>query len=231
MKTLGIVGGIGPESTVEYYRFILDGCRRHSADAPAPHILIDSLDVKRAIAMLDASDLDGIANYLAESVARLARAGAELALMAANTAHLVFDQVQQRSPIPLLSIVHTARDEATRRGLARLALLGTGFTMRARFYPDAFARAGLALVTPSETEVEFIHGKYVGELLENRFLPATRDALLAIVDRMRAEDGIDGVVLAGTELPLLLRGAEPPGLPFLDTTTIHVERAVSELLR
>jgi aspartate racemase len=230
MKTLGIVGGIGPESTIEYYRFILEGCRQRVTDGRAPHIIIDSIDVNRAIAMLDTNDLAGVAAYLGESVDRLARAGADVAVMAANTAHIVFDEVQRRSPIPLIRIVEAACDDAKRLGLKRLALLGTGFTMRARFYPDFFAREGLELVTPSDAEKASIHDKYINELLENRFLPETRDAMLAIIGRMRQDEGIDGVILAGTELPLLLRGTELAGLPFLDTTMIHVERAVTEVL-
>ena len=100
MKTLGIVGGIGPESTIEYYRFILDGYRARVTDGSTPHLLIDSLDVNRGIAMLDANDLASLTNYLSASVEGLARAGAEIALIAANTRHLVFDEVQRRSPIP-----------------------------------------------------------------------------------------------------------------------------------
>jgi aspartate racemase len=230
MKTLGIVGGIGPESTIEYYRFILDACRQRATDARAPHIIIDSIDVNRAIAMLDANDHAAVAAYLGDSVERLGRAGADVALMAANTAHIVFDEVQRRSPIPLISIVQAACDHAKRLGLKRLGLVGTGFTMRARFYPDVFARAGLELVTPSETEKADIHDKYINELLQNQFLPDTRDAMLAVIGRMKRDDGIEGLLLAGTELPLLLRGSEPAGLPFLDTTVIHVERAVTEML-
>jgi aspartate racemase len=230
MKTLGIVGGIGPESTIEYYRFILDGCRQRAADGRAPHIVIDSLDVNRAIAMLDADDLAGVSAYLGESVERLARAGADVALMAANTAHIVFDEVQRRSRIPLISVVQAACEDAKRLGLKRLAILGTGFTMRARFYPDVFAREGLELVTPSDAERASIHDKYINELLKNQFLPDTRDAMLAVIGRMSRDERIDGVILAGTELPLLLRGMEPAGLPFLDTTMIHVERAVTEVL-
>jgi aspartate racemase len=180
--------------------------------------------------MLDANDLAGVAAYLGESVDRLARAGADVAVMAANTAHIVFDEVQRRSPIPLISIVAAACDHAKRLGLKRLALLGTGFTMRARFYPDVFAREGVDLVTPSDAEKASIHDKYINELLKNQFLPDTRDVMLAVIGRMRRDEGIDGVILAGTELPLLLRGMEPAGLPCLDTTMIHVERAVTEVL-
>ncbi|MBA3650735.1 MAG: amino acid racemase [Chthoniobacterales bacterium] len=230
MKTLGIVGGIGPESTIEYYRFILEGYRARVPDGSAPHLLIDSLDVSRAIALLDADDLAGLTNYLSAAIDRLARAGAEIALMAANTPHLVFDAVQQRSPIPLLSIVEAACDHSRGLGLKRLGLLGTGFTMRARFYPDVFARAGIDLVTPRADEQAIIHDKYIHELLKNQFLPETRRAFIGIIERMRADDDIAAVILAGTELPLLLRGAEPEGMRFLDTTLIHVKAAVAAIV-
>lgn len=230
MKTLGIVGGIGPESTIEYYRFILDSYRTRVADGSAPHLLIDSVDVNRGIAMLEANDRAALADYLSSSVERLVRAGAEVGLIAANTPHIVFEEVQQRSAIPLLSIVEAACQRARALGLQRLALLGTGFTMRGRFYPEVFSRAGIELVTPTDEEKAFIHQKYIDELLKNQFLPETRAAIVGVLARMRREDGIAAVVLAGTELPLLLRGAEPDGLPFLDTTLIHVAAAVDAIL-
>lgn len=230
MKRLGIIGGIGPESTIEYYRFILDGYRARVPDGSAPHLIIDSIDVNRAIALLDANDLAGLTDYISAAIDRLTLAGAEIALMAANTPHLVFDEVQRRSSIPMLSIVQATCDHARALGLRRLGLLGTGFTMRARFYPDAFARAGLELVTPREDEQAFIHEKYIHELLKNQFLPETRGTLIGIIERMCADDRIEAVLLAGTELPLLLRGAEPAGVRFLDTTLIHVNAAVEAIL-
>jgi aspartate racemase len=230
MNTLGIVGGIGPESTIEYYRFILDGCRGRAPDGSAPHLIIDSLDVDRGIAMLDGNDLTGLTDYISASVERLQRAGAEIALMAANTPHIVFDQIHRRVSIPMISIVEATCDRAQALELKRLGLLGTGFTMRARFYPDAFARAGLELVSPTEAEQTFIHEKYIHELLKNHFLPETRAALISIVERMRKEENIEAIILAGTELPLLLRGAEPEGLRFLDTTMIHVSAAVEAIV-
>jgi aspartate racemase len=230
VKSLGIVGGIGPESTIEYYRFILDGYRARVTNGSAPHLIIDSVDVNRGIAMLDANDLAGLADYISASVDRLAKAGAAIALIAANTPHIVFDEIQRRSPIPLLSIVEAVCNHARGLRLKRLGLLGTGFTTRARFYSDAFAHAELELVTPAESERAFIHEKYIHELLKNNFLPETRSAMIAIIERMRREERIEAVVLAGTELPLLLRGAEPEGLPFLDTTMIHVNAAVDAIL-
>lgn len=229
MKTLGIVGGIGPESTIEYYRFILDGCRARMKDGSAPHIVIDSIDVNRGIAMLEANDLAGLADYISESVARLGRAGANVALMAANTPHIVFDVVQARSPVPLISLVKAACERAAKLQLSRVGLLGTGFTMRGEFYPNVFAQAGIEIMVPNETEKQLIHAAYINELLKNQFRPETRDALVTIVERLRDESGVASVLLAGTELPLLLRDAEPSGVAFLDTTLIHVDAAVDAI--
>lgn len=231
MKTLGIVGGIGPESTIEYYRFILDGYRGRVSDGSAPHLIIDSIDVNRGLAMLDANDLAGLTDYISASIERLARAGADIALIAANTPHLVFDDVQRRSRIPMLSIVQAACGHARDLGLKRVGLFGTGFTMRARFFTDVFARAGMELITPHADEQAIIHEKYIHELLKNQFLPETRAALIGICERMRSDERIEALLLAGTELPLLLRGAEPAGLPFLDTTLIHVKAAVDAIVQ
>jgi len=160
----------------------------------------------------------------------LVRAGADFGFIAANTPHLVFDEVQRRSVIPLLSIVRVTRDHSKALGLKKVGLFGTGFTMRASFYPEQFQRSGIALVRPKESEQEFIHRKYIGELLNSRFLPETRTEILNIDKRMKREDGVEALLLAGTELPLLLRDSASPGIEFLDTTIIHVEAIVDELL-
>src|SRR5579871_1726751 len=228
MKTAGMIGGLGPESAIDYYRSIIERFRVRKPESGYPHIIINSLDVDKGIAMLDSGRLDELADYLAAGVEVLVHAGAHIGFIAANTPHLVFDEVQRRSAIPLLSIVRATRDYAMARGLKKAALLGTGFTMRASFYPDEFRRAGIALVTPKESEREFIHRAYLGELLKNQFLPQTRIEILRIVQRMKDEDGIEAAILAGTELPLLLRGSDA-SIEFLDTTVIHVEAIVDKL--
>ena len=230
MRTLGILGGLGPESTIDYYRAILARYRELKHNRDYPHVLINSLDVDKGIAMLDAGQLLELTEYLSLGIEQLVRAGAEFACIAANTPHLVFDHVQRRSTIPLLSIVHGAAKHARQLGLKKVGLLGTGFTMRANFYPREFQSAEIALVVPSESEREYIHGKYIGELLKNKFLPETREEMLRIIERLRVEEGVQAIVLAGTELPLLLRGSDSK-IQFLDTTLIHVEAIVQELLR
>jgi aspartate racemase len=231
MKTAGMIGGLGPESTIDYYRSILARYRARKPDGGYPHIIINSLDVDKGIAMLDAGRLDDLADYLAVGFETLVRSGADFGFIAANTPHLVFDELQRRSAIPLLSIVRATVDRAKALGLKKVGLFGTGFTMRGNFYPEEFERAGIALVRPQHSEQHFIHGKYIGELLKNQFLPQTRDEIQRIAHRMQAEEGIEALVLAGTELPLLLRDAADQGIEFLDTTVIHVEAVVDELLR
>ena len=231
MKTVGIIGGIGPESTIEYYRFIIAGYRERKGDASYPSIIINSIDLNRLIAWMNADELDDAAAYLVHEVEKLARAGADFGALASNTPHIVFDQVRARSPIPLISIVESACDAVQALGIKRVGLLGTRFTMQGRFYPEVFSKAGINLIVPDKTEQDYVHEKYMGELLNNIFLPETRDGLLAIVDRMKHRDCVEAVILGGTELPLILREAGDRGLPFLDTTRIHVERIVQELLR
>jgi aspartate racemase len=147
------------------------------------------------------SRLDELVTYLAEALARLAAAGAEVALLASNTPHLVFDELRRRSPMPLISIVEAACAATRAMGFTRVALFGTRFTMEARFYPDVFAAAGIALMVPSADEREYIHGCYMDELIHGRFLPQTREAMAAIAERMVAHDAVQAVVLGGTELP------------------------------
>jgi aspartate racemase len=231
MRTAGMIGGLGPESTIDYYRSIIAGYRARKPDGGYPHIIINSLDVDRGLGFLNVGRADELADYLASGIQSLVRAGAEFGFIAANTPHLVFDEVQRRSAIPLLSIVRATTAHATTFGLKRLGLFGTGFTMRAAFYPEEFHRAGMTLVMPTESERELIHRKYIDELLNNQFLPETRLQIQSVAQRMKDEQGIEALVLAGTELPLLLRDSPLPGLPFLDTTRIHVNAIVDELLR
>ncbi len=182
------------------------------------------------LAWVEANELDAFTDYLVNEIEKLARAGADFGVLTANTPHIVFDELDRRSPIPLVSIVEAACDEAQALGLKRVALLGTRFTMQGQFYPDVFSKSGISIVTPRADEQAYIHEKYIGELLKNIFLPETRHGLTAIVDRMKATDRIEAVILGGTELPLLLRDPQHNGIPFLDTTRIHVNRIVAELV-
>jgi aspartate racemase len=227
MNGAGLVGGLGPESTIDYYRRIVAAWAR---DAPgtSPRLVIDSLDVQHTLQLIE-HDHPALVEYLLTSVRRLAAAGSTFAAIAANTPHVVFDELEPRSPVPLISIVEVCAGEARRLGLHRALLLGTRFTMEASFYPRVFARHDIDVVTPAAEDRIRVHDRYVNQLLRGDFRNSTRRELLGLIDRLRMEARIDGVILGGTELPLLLDGEAVDGLPILDTTALHVAAIVRRL--
>src|SRR5688500_14704768 len=230
MKRLGIVGGIAPESTIEYYRLIVAGHRARVQGGGYPPLVINSIDMNVMRGMIEANERARLADFLLGELGRLERAGADFALLASNTPHLIFGELERRSPLPLLSIVRAARDAAAAAGMKRVGLLGTRFTMRGGFYQETFAGAGIEVVTPDEADQTYVHERYMGELIHGVFLEETREGLLSVVERLKGRAGVEAVVLGGTELPLILTGGAGRGVPFLDTTRIHAERAVSEML-
>lgn len=227
LQRVGIVGGLGPESTIDYYRRIIEVWQR---DEPAttPGIMIDSLDVETALRLV-AIDRDAFAQYLLESLLRLSRAGVDFLAMTANTPHIVYDELSAQCPIPILSIVEVCADEAERLGLKRLLLLGTRFTMEASFFGDVFARRGLTVISPDETDRTWVHERYVSQLLKGDFRDETRAEFATLIARLRDTEHIDGVILGGTELPLLLRAPAISDVPVLDTTALHVDAIVKRL--
>jgi len=230
MKTVGMIGGIGPESTIAYYRLIVALYREQKPDGSYPSLIINSIDMKKMLMLIEANDLSTLTEYLVSEVEALARAGAECGLLAANTPHIVFDDIQRRSPIALLSIVQATCDAAKAQGLTKLGLFGTRFTMHGRFYSEVFAREGMTLAPPGDDEQAYIHDKYMNELLHGIIRPETRARLLAIVEQLKQREHIQGLILGGTELPLILRDDTSTGIPFLDTTEIHARALVARLL-
>src|SRR4029453_14667193 len=164
MRTLGIIGGTGPETTIEDYRRLIGGYRQRSPGGNPPRLIINSIDSKKLVDLVTANELTQMADYLAAEVERLARAGAGSALIAANTPHLVFDEIQSRSSIPMLSIVTATRDVAVGAGLRRLALFGTRFTMQASFFPEIFQGRQVAIVVPHNAEQTYIPNKKMRKL-------------------------------------------------------------------
>src|SRR6266568_233340 len=197
MKTLGIIGGLGPESTIDYYQRVIALYRERTGDRQYPEFVIVSVDLRKGLDFMDANDLSGMADFLLEGIGKLARAGADFGIISANTPHIVFDEVAVKSPIPLISIVEATCAAAKAQSLRRLALFGTRYTMQANFYPKVFTREGIELLVPDAADQDYIHEKYFSELVPGKFLPETRAGLLAIADRMKAKIDLDGVILAG----------------------------------
>lgn len=229
MKTLGLIGGTGPESTIDYYR-LLTAQYREKMDGASPPVVINSVDLKRMIGWMSANELDKVTDYLVGEFETLEKAGVDFAALTANTPHIVFDEIKQRVRLPLISIVEAACERAQALSFKSVGLFGTRYTMQAPFYPKVFSHTSIKLVTPNDQEQDYIHDKYFNELLKDTFLPETRAKFLAIADEMKARDGIEALILGGTEIPLLLRTEAHNGIQLLDTTRIHVDRLIQEML-
>ena len=229
MKILGIIGGIGPESTIEYYRHLIAAYRAQMPDGSYPPIVINSINMRTLLDMIEADDRGQMVESLLGEIKRLVSAGAECGLLAANTPHIVFDELRRQSPIPLVSIVEATKEAAQGLGLKRLGLFGTRFTMQGEFYPKVFSASEIALVVPQPQEQDYIHDKYMNELVKGVILPDTRRRLLVIVDRLKREEHIDGLILGGSEMPLILGDVTDQGIPFLDTTRIHAQAVVARI--
>jgi aspartate racemase len=222
MKRIGIIGGLGPESTVDYYKRIIGAFQGERASFDYPQIILYSAVLSEFLRLLDGGEWAQMAEWLLDMVRALARAGAEFAAIASNSPHVVFAEVSSRSPIPMLSIVEAACARAKAMGLKRPGLLGTAFTMKADFYQRVFRAHSLSLVVPEEQDRKLIQDRLFAEIELGIIKDATRQELLAVVERLIEKQGIDSVILGCTELPLIL-DRDALGIPFLNTTAIHAE--------
>ena len=226
VKRMGILGGMAPESTIEYYRIITTLCRERGIGYNYPVIIIHSLNFQEFINLVESGDLSKLTTKLCEGINSLCNAGADFALMASNTPHIVFDDVAARSPIPLLSIVEETGKVAKDSGFGKVGLFGTKYTMQVGFYNNLLSKKyGISVVIPQENDQNYIHGKIMTELVTSRVVSETRRELSRIAQRLVSKEGIEALILGCTELPLIL-SEEILGIPVLDTTMIHAKAAL-----
>lgn len=225
MQLIGIVGGLSWEATALYYRLL----NQSAACALGPHhnarSVIVSVDFAEALALATAGDWDGLAVLLIDAARRVRDAGADMVLLGANTAHIVADQVAAAIDVPLLHIADAAGQAAQARRFRRVGLIGTRFTLESPIYAERLReRWGLAVVIPDAEARTALQRMIVDELTVGRIEPRSRQECVAIIERLR-EAGAEAIMVACTELPLLIGEADSP-LPLLDTTALHVEAAL-----
>jgi aspartate racemase len=225
MKTIGIIGGLGPESTVDYYKGIIRAFQDTYLDLAYPEIIVYSADVNKLLELVEAEEWKKLVDWLVAKVRSVHNAGADFAVIGANTAHIVFDEVESHSPIPMLSIIKETCRQAESLGLQKPGLMGTGFTMKSDFFQKPFYKKGITVVVPDEGDQKYIHDKLMSEIELGIIKDSTREGLLSIVKKMIEKESIDSVILGCTELPLILDRDEF-GIPFLNTTAIHVDSIV-----
>lgn len=229
MKKLGLVGGMGPESTIPYYHDIVYGVQKELGEPAFPELTIESVNVFKVLKLCGEKNYDEMTEYLMTAINRLAQSGADFAALSANTPHIIFDRLSALSPIPLISIVEATCLEAKRRGYGKIGLLGTVFTMKEDFFKAPFEKAGIKVVTPSGEDMEYINIKISSELEMGIVKEETLSRFQSIIATMAEKDGIEAVVLGCTELPLLLNDKVSP-VPCLDTMQIHIATIVKEIL-
>lgn len=229
MRKFGIIGGLGPEATLDYYKRIIQFFHQHNQGLSTPEMIIYSTDITALFRLVEDQRWDALEQWLLEKVVALKQAGAEFAAISANTPHIVFDALEARSPLPLISIVEATLAAAQSKRLRRVGLLGTRFTMQANFFGQRFAKAGIQVCVPNQQEQVYLHEKLVSEIEHGIFTAHTRQGLVAIIEQMVARDGIEAIILGCTELPLILSQDDTP-LPLLNTTELHVAAICQQCL-
>ena len=229
MKKLGLVGGMGPESTIPYYRDIVYGVQNKIGKDFFPTLAIESVNVFDVLRFCSESKHDELTDYLMIAINNLIRSGASFIALTANTPHIVFDRLQKKSSVPLVSIIEATRDEVLRLNIHKVGLLGTIFTMTGDFFKMPFLDKGIEIIIPSLEEMEFINQKISSELELGIIKEETLEGFQRIIRRMKEECGIEAIILGCTELPLLLNNEVSP-VSCLDTMKIHIKNLIDMIV-
>lgn len=229
MKKLGLVGGMGPESTIPYYHDIVYGVQERVGKDFFPNLTIESVNVFDVLRLCSEYKYDELTDYLMNAINNLEKSGADFVALSANTPHIVFDKLKEKSTVPLVSIIEATRDEAIRLNKHKLGLLGTIFTMAGDFFKIPFQNSDIEIVIPNAEEMEFINKKISSELELGIVKEETLRSFQKIIERMKRENGIEAIILGCTELPLLLNDKVSP-VPCLDTMKIHIQSLVDRIV-
>jgi len=228
MKTIGLLGGMSWESSIEYERIINTEVRRRLGGVHSADLLIRSYDFDRIEALQEASDWDGAGRILAQDAARLEEAGAGLIVLATNTMHKVAPEIEAAVTVPLLHIADATADAVHRAGIESVALLGTRYTMEQDFYRGRLVDRGLDVMVPDVADRELIHGVIFDELVQGRVETGSKLQFLEVIDRLY-QHGAEGVVAGCTEIELLVT-PDDMDRPYFPTTRIHAIAAVDAAL-
>lgn len=229
MKKLGLVGGMGPESTIPYYHDIVYGVQEKAGKDFFPNLTIESVNVFEVLSLCSEKKYDELTDYLMTAINNLVKSGVDFVALSANTPHIVFDRLKEQSAVPMVSIVEATRDEAIRLNKRKLGLLGTIFTMTGDFFKEPFCNSGIEIIVPTMEEMDFINKKISSELELGVVREDTLKSFQKIIGRMKEENGIEAVILGCTELPLLLKDEVSP-VPCLDTMKIHIKTLVDMIM-
>lgn len=229
MKKVGIIGGMGPESTVPYYKNIVYGVKEILKDDVFPALSIESVDVFKVLKFCEQKCYDKLTEYLLISVRNLCNCGCDFIVLAANTPHIVFDLLKQKCPVPMLSIVEETAVYAEKHGMKKLGLLGTKTTMLADYYRKPFTEKNISIEVPDDIDMDYISTKISTELERGILKDETRNEIVNIMLKMKEKYCLDGIILGCTELPLIIKKDISP-VEVLDTMEIHINSIIENIL-
>ena len=224
-KRIGILGGLSPESTTIYYEYITRTYRERFGDHGYPEILIFSVSFQGFMDWMREGRWDLIAEKIIEGMTHLHKGGADFGLIATNTMHAVFDEVEKRSPMPLISIVDATAEEVRKERLQVVGLLGSTFTMGGDFYKKKLLSYSIDTIVPGKKDQEYVNRVIFEELVNGQILQSSRKGFIRIIEDLK-DRGVQGVILGCTEIPLLVR-EEDVDMKLFDTTVIHAEKALN----
>ena len=225
MKTMGLIGGMSWESTVEYYKIINEIIKEKLGGLHSAKILMYSVDFEEIAELQHEGRWKELTEVMVEIAKRLEGAGADFLLICTNTMHKMADDVQQEIGIPLLNIIDVTAERIKKLGLRKVGLLGTKFTMEDDFYKGRLTRKhGIEVLIPDDEERQLVHDIIYDELCLGVIKQSSKEKVKRIVENLVSK-GAEGIILGCTELPLLIK-QEDCDVPVLDTTRIHAEAAV-----
>ena len=219
MKKIGIIGGLSFESTLEYYKIIARSYNKIVGGAASPNLVIDSLDLQKVTDWFVNDEWDKVLEELVSSANNLIAAKAEVIILATNTPHIVFNKLEKKVSKPMISIMDATAREIKKQNLKKIGLIGTKFTMQGEYYPKAFEKYELEIVTPSPEDQKIINEIIYKELTFHVLNETSREKYLEIIYRLHEKDA-EGVILGCTEIPLLIK-QEDCKIPVFDTATIY----------
>jgi len=225
LRTIGVLGGMSSESTVEYYRLIDRGINDVRGGHSAGDVVIRSVDFADIERFIRTDQWEEAGDYLARAARQLEAGGAECVIMATNTMHKVAPRITEALSVPFFHIVDVTADAISAAGIGTVGVLGTQTTMEDPFYRERFAEHGIDVVVPGPSDREAVDDIIFEELTDGVIRDESRSTYLDVIDWL-TEQGAEGLVLGCTEIELLVEQADRPGVPMFDTTALHVERAV-----
>lgn len=229
MKKLGILGGMGPESTLMYYKLIVTEFQKQDDNNCFPELTIETVNMYKMLDYCNRGDYKNLADYLLKGIKNLEKAGADFAVLASNTPHVVFDELEKNSGIPMLSIVTPAYEAVKRKGVRKILWLGTAFTMEQPYFRKQFEGNGICVVTPEKKERQLIDQIISKELEFGIINQQSKDKIKGIIERLICEQDIEAVIFGCTELPLLFSSNDLTVLSF-DTMKYHIDEIVRLML-